>query len=72
MNCARTGLWGLWADDRPELPGREYTLYVGNAIGAKSPHSFKIGSTLFRGISEASQNGTRPTSTNVLVGQAIE
>ena len=22
MNCARTGLWGLWEGDRQELPGR--------------------------------------------------
>ncbi|MGB7062497.1 MAG: hypothetical protein WBF13_09135 [Candidatus Zixiibacteriota bacterium] len=46
-------------------------LYIGAAGKARSGR-YKKGSTLFRGISEASLNHGDPGNTNVIVGKAIE
>jgi hypothetical protein len=53
-----------------KVGARKLTLYVGKASGPRKS-LFKRASTLFRGISEASQNHTSAINTNVLVGQAI-
>jgi hypothetical protein len=54
VNCARTGLWGLWAGNYPELPGSVDTnhssiVHAFEAAGARKKRLSRSGMTACEG-----------------------